>query len=755
MAEVRTIGSLPVPNVQALAGTCNGSDEQIPERYIRTEATCEEVISNYHGDMAIPIIDLNKLLSPQSSEEECVKLRSACQYWGFFQLINHGVPEEVIENFRSNIIKFFSLPLDAKKEYSQLPNSLEGYGQTFVFSEDQKLDWGDMLYLQGLEILAHSPCIFQVIYQKLCNLPSDKHPLPLVNQRSLKIRQSLDQYSSETKSLSLCLFEFLAKAVGAEPESLLGIFEEQPRGMRMNYYPPCRQSDKVIGLSPHTDVVGLTLLLQVNDVQGLQIKRDGKWFSVDALSGAFIVNIGDTLEILSNGKFKSVEHRAMIHPNKERISTALFHYPRDDLLLSPLPEFVKDGKILSNGKFRSVEHRAVIYPNKERLSAALFNYARKDMMTSPLPEFVKDGKPKDELAMAEARTIGSISVPNVQELAGTCNGTDEQIPERYIRPEVSSDEVIKNNHGDMSIPIIDLDKLISPQSSQEECVKLISACQYWGFFQLINHGVPDEVTENLKNDLVEFFSQPLDAKKEYSQLPNSLEGYGQAFVVSDNQKLDWADMLYLQICPTESRDLRFWPNYPASFRHSIDAYSSATEHIGLSLMQFMAKAVGVEPKSLSSVFEGQARGLRMNYYPPCLKADKVLGLSPHTDLDGLTLLLQVNDVQGLQINKDGKWFSVNALNDALIVNIGDTLEILSNGKFRSVEHRAVVHPSRERISAALFYYPCQDLAISPLPDFVKDGKVKYKTISYQDLLIEYFTAELDGRNRLEKLKLEP
>ncbi|MCH1922911.1 hypothetical protein L9G15_26220, partial [Shewanella sp. A3A] len=50
---------------------------------------------------------------------------------------------------------------------------------------------------------------------------------------------------------------------------------------------------------PHTDVVGLTLLLQVNDVQGLQIKRDGKWFSVDALSGAFIVNIGDTLEVMT------------------------------------------------------------------------------------------------------------------------------------------------------------------------------------------------------------------------------------------------------------------------------------------------------------------------------------------------------------------------------------------------------------------------------------------------------------------------
>jgi hypothetical protein len=86
MAGARAIGSLPVPNVQELAKTCNGPDEHIPERYIRPEASSEEVISNYHGE-AIPIIDLNKLLSPQSSEE-CVKLRSACQYWGFFQVCN-------------------------------------------------------------------------------------------------------------------------------------------------------------------------------------------------------------------------------------------------------------------------------------------------------------------------------------------------------------------------------------------------------------------------------------------------------------------------------------------------------------------------------------------------------------------------------------------------------------------------------------------------------------------------------------------
>lgn len=86
MAEARTIGSLPAANVQEPAETCNGSDDQIPERYIRTEASSEEVISGYDTTLAIPIIDLSKLLDPQSSEEECMKLGSACQYWGFFQV---------------------------------------------------------------------------------------------------------------------------------------------------------------------------------------------------------------------------------------------------------------------------------------------------------------------------------------------------------------------------------------------------------------------------------------------------------------------------------------------------------------------------------------------------------------------------------------------------------------------------------------------------------------------------------------------
>ena len=73
-----------MPNVQALAQTYSRSDEQIPERYFRVEEAAEEVISGRDIALAIPIIDLKKLVDPQSCKEECAKLELACNQWGFF-----------------------------------------------------------------------------------------------------------------------------------------------------------------------------------------------------------------------------------------------------------------------------------------------------------------------------------------------------------------------------------------------------------------------------------------------------------------------------------------------------------------------------------------------------------------------------------------------------------------------------------------------------------------------------------------------
>lgn len=83
MAHANAGGSLPVPNVQELAQKWNGSGEQVPDRYVRTEETAaEEVVAG----RAIPVVDLSRLLDPRSSDEELANFSSACQHWGFFQV---------------------------------------------------------------------------------------------------------------------------------------------------------------------------------------------------------------------------------------------------------------------------------------------------------------------------------------------------------------------------------------------------------------------------------------------------------------------------------------------------------------------------------------------------------------------------------------------------------------------------------------------------------------------------------------------
>lgn len=77
--------------------------------------------------------------------------------------------------------------------------------------------------------------------------------------------------------------------------------------------------------------------------------------------------------------------------------------------------------------------------------------------------------------------------------------------------------------------------------------------------------MPEKVIETMKADIEEFFLLPLEEKKAYSQLPGSIEGYGQAFVISEEQELDWADMFFLATHPVTFRSMKFWPINPPTF----------------------------------------------------------------------------------------------------------------------------------------------------------------------------------------------
>ncbi|TVU21267.1 hypothetical protein EJB05_30894, partial [Eragrostis curvula] len=251
----------------------------------------------------------------------------------------------------------------------------------------------------------------------------------------------------------------------------------------------------------------------------------------------------------------------------------------------------------------------------------------------------------------------------------------------------------------------------------------------------------------MRRDITEFFKLPLETKKLHAQLPDSVEGYGQSFVLSETQKLDWADMIYLMVRPAESRNMRFWPAQPPSLRDSVDRYSAEAANVVSCLLRFMAADMGVEPERLQELFAGQPQTMRVSYYPPCRQASKVIGLSPHTDGTALTLLLHINDVQGLQIRRDdGKWLAVDPLDGAFVVSIGDIFEILSNGRYKSVEHRAIVHPDKERISAAMFHQPCDSITVGPLPELMEGGaRARFKSAGYTEFMDRFFSTKLDGR----------
>ncbi|XP_057966807.1 protein SRG1-like isoform X5 [Malania oleifera] len=292
-------GSLPVPCVQELA---KESSVTVPPRYVRP---AQGQAIQWDPSHEVPVIDMQRLLSEESMDSELGRLHSASKEWGFFQLVNHGVSSSLVENIKTQILDFFNLPMEEKKNFWQKPGDLEGFGQAFVVSEEQKLDWGDMFYIKTLPISMRKPHLFP------------KFPLPF--------RDTVEHYSSEVNNLAMFILAQMAKALKMESEEMKELFEDGGQSMRMNYYPACPQPEQVNGISPHSDATGLTILLQLNEVEGLQIRKDGMWVPLKPVSGAFIVNIGDVLE---RGSFHGTPERSsrFLWFSKGRINMLLIYH---------------------------------------------------------------------------------------------------------------------------------------------------------------------------------------------------------------------------------------------------------------------------------------------------------------------------------------------------------------------------------------------------------------------------------------------
>ncbi|KAJ9690870.1 hypothetical protein PVL29_013163 [Vitis rotundifolia] len=354
----------------------------------------------------------------------------------------------------------------------------------------------------------------------------------------------------------------------------------------------------------------------------------------------------------------------------------------------------------------------------------------------------------------EAASLGSsLLVPSVQELAKDSLTT---VPPRYLRPEQDPPFSSHTSTTPLPhIPVIDFHCLLSGDGVESELEKLHHACKEWGFFQLKNHGVSSSLMEKVKAEIQEFFNLPMEEKRKFWQQPGQIEGFGQAFVVSEEQKLDWGDLFFMVTLPPHLRKPHLFPKLPLPFRDTLEVYAVELKNLAMAILGFMAKALKMEAKDMKALFEEGFQAMRMNYYPPCPQPDQVIGLTPHSDSVGLTILLQVNEMEGLQVRKNGIWIPIKALPDAFVVNIGDVLEIVTNGNYRSIEHRAVVNSVKERLSIATFYNPKIEGDVGPAPSLVTPhSPALFKNVSVADYLKGLFSRELHGKSYLDVLKID-
>ncbi|WVZ22506.1 hypothetical protein V8G54_001050 [Vigna mungo] len=346
----------------------------------------------------------------------------------------------------------------------------------------------------------------------------------------------------------------------------------------------------------------------------------------------------------------------------------------------------------------------------------------------------------------------SLTVPFVQELAKEALAS---VPERYVRP-VHERPTLSTTTPLPQVPVIDLSKLFSHDLKEPELENLHSAAKEWGFFQLINHGVSSSLVEKVKRGALEFFNLPIEEKKMFAQREGEgVEGYGQAFVVSEEQKLEWADMFFMLTLPPQLRKPYLFPNIPLPFRDDLERYCMELKKLAIKIIEIMGSALSVEGKEIRELFGEGVQSMRMNYYPPCPQPELVMGLNPHSDGGGLTILLQANEMEGLQINKDGLWIPVKPLPNSFIINVGDMLEIMTNGIYRSIEHRATVNLEKERLSIATFYNPSMEVTIGPAPSLVtpKTPSV-FRSIKVTEYYRGYLSKELRGRSYLDSMRVQ-
>ncbi|KAL7588164.1 flavonol synthase/flavanone 3-hydroxylase [Lactuca sativa] len=324
-----------------------------------------------------------------------------------------------------------------------------------------------------------------------------------------------------------------------------------------------------------------------------------------------------------------------------------------------------------------------------------------------------------------------MEIERVQEIASlsNLNGT---IPIEFIRSENEQPATTTIHGVTLEVPVIDLSDL----DDQKLVASIFEASKDWGIFQVVNHDITSEVISKLQKVGKEFFELPQEEKEAIAKPVGykGVEGYGTKLQKEVEGKKGWVDHLFHRVWPPSAINYQFWPKNPPSYRETNEQYTSMLIGVANKLLGFLSKGLGLEEGEIKQGLGGEdlTYMLKINYYPPCPCPELALGVVPHTDMSSITILVP-NEVQGLQVFKDGHWYDVAYIPNALIIHIGDQMEILSNGIYKSVYHRTTVNKEKTRMSWPMFLEPPSEFEVGPIPKLInQDNPPKYKTKKYKD-----------------------
>ncbi|XWS27444.1 hypothetical protein CRYUN_Cryun26dG0115800 [Craigia yunnanensis] len=316
------------------------------------------------------------------------------------------------------------------------------------------------------------------------------------------------------------------------------------------------------------------------------------------------------------------------------------------------------------------------------------------------------------------------------------------------KPAIEQFSYIRNSRPTTLFPQIPLVDLSNPDSKPH----IIKACEEFGFFKVINHGVPMEFISRLESEATKFFSLSLCEKEKTGQ-PKPY-GYGNKRI-GPNGDVGWVE--YLLLASNQDPNLlRFLSGENTkTFRFALNNYLSAVKKMACEILEMIADGLKIQPRNVLSklLMDEQSDSVfRLNHYPPCpegqpLNGINVIGFGEHTDPQIISVL-RSNNTSGLQISlRDGSWISVPPDQNSFFINVGDSLQVMTNGRFKSVKHRVLANSVKSRLSMIYFGGPPLSEKIVPFPSLIRGEQSLYKEFTWFEYKKSAYNSRL-ADNRL-------